>query len=369
MDKKGEKMKTLIKITLIALLFSVGGLLFAQKTTTATKQQEKTLLQPFSLFSWNVKIPLPNDGKYHWKFRKDAAIEYVKNQKADLILLNELDKSQLDEIAGALDNYKLVAGEQKFKVRGGMAPIFFNPEKFNLVEQDFSWVSTMSKEPTLAFRSIDPMMCNRVKLQDRQTRQMFFVYNFCMDRNAMQKTQPEIIDFLVRMFNDRKPDVLPVIWGGDFKVDEQNEIFRTLFTVRTDLAISPQYLAMSEAFLTPTAEKNPKIQHDFTGVAKGERTQLLVFSKGWTVLGAKVIKGMVNGMYPSDQYGLSATFTFKKMVDVPVTPPSKSKETGKATSAKSTQTVPAMLVLPSKKTVPVIEDEVEEEEVSEEDNW
>jgi endonuclease/exonuclease/phosphatase family metal-dependent hydrolase len=99
-------------------------------------------MKPLRILSFNIRYDNPSDGAHRWSFRRDAVIKTLRDADPDLIGLQEVRKSQLDELADRLPGYRwLGVGRDDGREAGEFAPIFYRASRFELKENGTFWLS------------------------------------------------------------------------------------------------------------------------------------------------------------------------------------------------------------------------------------
>ena len=90
----------------------------------------------------NLRYDNESDGVNKWANRKERVLQFVKDEAADIISLQEVLERQLNELDGALDDYAHVGvGRDDGKTRGEYSPIFYKKEKYEKLDDGCFWLS------------------------------------------------------------------------------------------------------------------------------------------------------------------------------------------------------------------------------------
>jgi endonuclease/exonuclease/phosphatase family metal-dependent hydrolase len=168
------------------------------------------------VMTFNIRYDNPDDGIYSWDNRKPMVFTVLKQESPDIIGFQEVLKSQLDDIAGAFPGYEWSGvGRDDGKELGEYSVIFYKKERFEKTGGSTFWLSETPEIP--GSRSWNAA-CNRivtwVKLKDKKSGSVFFVFNTHFDHASEQARQESAKLFLDRI-KAISGDAIAVI-TGDF---------------------------------------------------------------------------------------------------------------------------------------------------------
>jgi endonuclease/exonuclease/phosphatase family metal-dependent hydrolase len=173
--------------------------------------------QHFNVISFNIRFDNPNDGINAWPNRKDNVAALLKFHDADIFCLQEALYSQILDIEQRLPDYSWVGvGRDDGEKAGEFIPIFFNVNKFILLEWGTFWLSDTSEEPSLGWDAACFRVCTWAKLRVLQSDTDIFVLNTHFDHVgsiAQQNSAGLIMNRVQEIANG-----YPVVLAGDFNV-------------------------------------------------------------------------------------------------------------------------------------------------------
>lgn len=165
--------------------------------------------------SYNIRTSEYNkhdQGERHWNARKEHVINRIKELKPDVfgtqegsIRQNEFIKEQLPEF----DFYGTSRDEDKL---GEMCPVFYNKNKFTLIDSKTFWLSETPDVPSKSFGAHYPRICTYLILKRKETDKQFLVANVHLD-HVKPKTREEQIKVAITQLSKHN---LPIIIMGDF---------------------------------------------------------------------------------------------------------------------------------------------------------
>ena len=176
----------------------------------------------------NLRFDNKGDGINKWDNRKERVSQFLNDEAADIICLQEVLSRQLSDLDGALDDYAHVGvGRDDGKTRGEYAPIFYKNKKYENLEEGNFWLSEHPDSVgSVGWDARLPRIATWIKLKDKKTGRLFVVINTHFDhigRKARQQSAELIKNWISENVNH-----LPVILAGDLNVTEKSEAYKSL---------------------------------------------------------------------------------------------------------------------------------------------
>lgn len=191
------------------------------------------------VISYNIRT-MARDGENNWENRRHATRNMLNRHNPDLFGLQEAMTPHLKYIDTFFPQYSRVGvGRDDGKMGGEVMAIYYNKERFELLESGTFW---LSETPDKVSRGWDAA-CNRtvtwVKVRDKESRKRFYYFNTHLDHRG-RVAQTESIKLVVEKIKEIAGERATVILGGDFNVVPEDEIFEPLgefmFEARTTAA-------------------------------------------------------------------------------------------------------------------------------------
>ena len=186
--------------------------------------------------SYNIRLATSTDQENQWENRKDEVAEFLINQHADFIGIQEALWVQVEFLATKLDSYGFIGvGRDDGLQKGEAMLIFYQKDKWKLVNEETIW---LSQTPTQVSRGWDAA-CNRTLTQgifENQNGIKIAVWNTHFDHVGQKARQHSADLILEQTKNDTK--VLPIILMGDFNLTPDTDLYSQLNSEFTDSAIS-----------------------------------------------------------------------------------------------------------------------------------
>ena len=167
-----------------------------------------------------------------WGTRSKVIAQLIQFHEFDLFGTQEGKHHQLEELKAMLPGFEYIGvGRTDGKQDGEYAAIFFDTEKFDLLDQGNFWLSEDDKvnvPGSIGWDAMYPRVCTWGKFQVKETGYTFIYYNLHMDHVGV-KARAESARLILRKIQEN-PEKLPAILTGDFNIDQDNEAFKLLDT-------------------------------------------------------------------------------------------------------------------------------------------
>lgn len=178
--------------------------------------------------TFNIRYDNSDDGVNRWECRKDTVATLVRERGWEIIGMQEVLHHQVQDMLGRLPGYAMVGvGRDDGKTRGEFAPIFYDKERFRLLDSHTFWLSQYPD--SAGFIGWDGA-CTRIatwaKFHDTYTEKELLFVNTHFDHVGQQAMRNAAHLILDRM--EKIADGIPVVLTGDFNVPENSETYRIL---------------------------------------------------------------------------------------------------------------------------------------------
>jgi len=274
-------MKKVTGICLLTLLFAATG--FGGRQKNAAIELSSAQAGAVKAMTFNIRVDTILDGFNRWSGRRQAVIETIARNSADVIGLQEALNKQVEDIAEALPQYSnYAAGRKNGKQKGESCAIFYRTDRFALKDNGTFWFSDTPSVPgSKDWGDIWPRICSWVHLVEKSTGQGFYVYNVHLSvfsQNAREKSA----ELLAEQIAARKT-ADPFIVMGDFNMTLDNSAMAYL-----------QNAGMTDALRSASPE------------ASEDQIDHIPVSAGVKVLDAYIDRRKIDGERPSDHFPVIA---------------------------------------------------------------
>ena len=166
------------------IIFLAAGAALLNSIASAAAATEA---DPLRVMTFNIRYDNPNDGLDIWANRQDKVASMVRLYRADIIGMQEAQRNQIDDLAKRLPNYEWFGvGRNDGKDGGEFTPIFYRPDRLELVEQKTFWLSptpdqTGSRGWDAALPRIATWAMFRDRAESNSEQTEFYVFNTHFD--------------------------------------------------------------------------------------------------------------------------------------------------------------------------------------------
>ena len=291
------------KSTHRSMRHSIFSALFVIMVPISLQAAEPAL--PVRVLSFNLRYINPGDtGELTWLARRDQAAQVIREDKADVIGLQEAFRSMLDDIAVRVPGYEEIGvGREDGKTTGEYAAILVKKDRFNVMDSGTFWLSDTPTVPnSTTWKNRVTRICSWAKLEERTTKRLLFFYNTHLDhesQEAREKGVAMILDHIAAL-----PEDTAVIFTGDFNAAEDNPAI-------SNIKISPRRMLDTWRELNPTVPLTESgTMSLFTGVHDTAKIDYIFVPTGTRLVDAEIIRKNHDGIYPSDHYPVRASVEF-----------------------------------------------------------
>ena len=251
------------------------------------------------VMTFNVRLPLAQDGANAWENRRDLAVEMVAAERPDVIGTQELHKPQGDYFVQRLRGYSWFGIDR----RGGHADehmgIYYRRDRLRLLYHGNYWLSDTPSVPgSISWGHPYPRMVTWALFETRPDRRRFYVINTHFpyrpeDGDARLKAAQMIASWIALL-----PAEIPKILLGDFNTLPEGPVHATFASILEDAWLAaPRKTGPAETF------------HAFTGNA--DRRIDWILTRGFRAKSARTVTTNRGGRYPSDHFPVVAELAWR----------------------------------------------------------
>lgn len=185
------------------------------------------------VFSYNLRCDVSGDGINAFSKRKDFVLSEFPKYGADIVGFQETLPHMRQWLMDNFTDYQVCGVGRDSKLQGESNVVMFKKDKFDLIGLDTFWLSDMPRIPGSRFstdQSTCPRICTCVTLYHRETGKSFRHYNTHLDHIGAFAQAQGISLILNRIASDYATWQLPVILTGDFNVEPDSVVRKSVLT-------------------------------------------------------------------------------------------------------------------------------------------
>lgn len=131
------------------------------------------------VMTFNIRYDNPRDSINAWPNRANLVCNFLKNEKPDLLGMQEVVAHQYEYLDSVLTDYSSVGVGRSDGAKGGeMNPLFFLKERFELIRTRTFWLSdTPEVAGTKAWGANLPRIVTWVELSEKTSHKHFYFFN------------------------------------------------------------------------------------------------------------------------------------------------------------------------------------------------
>lgn len=179
--------------------------------------------ETIKLMTYNIKLDYPKEGENSWVERKDFMIGQIKFYEPDIFGVQEAMPNQMKDMDTMLDNYNFVGvGRDDGKDEGEYSAVFYNKNKFNIIESSTFWLSQTPEKVSMGWDAVCNRVCTYALFEDKISKKRFWVFNTHFD-HVGTVARYESAQLIIKKIKELNIENYPVALMGDFNLEETNE--------------------------------------------------------------------------------------------------------------------------------------------------
>ncbi len=262
---------------------------------------------PFRVMSFNIRNgtidPPPND----WLSRRASVIATIRENKPDIVGMQEVIAAQADDIALAFPEYHYFGVGNMDGADGGEAdPIMARKDRFNYIQDGYFWLSDTPGIPgSVGWDARYPRLVSWLKLSFKSNpNYVLLVLNTHLDHVGAQARlrSAEMIRRLTDTYSGT-----PIVVLGDLNCEPTDPPYAVLAKKTGNLA------ELRDAF--PATPSRGTFHGAFDGVDDGRRIDHILYTRRITCLSAYIDSETHNGRFASDHFPVVADLQVQQVAD------------------------------------------------------
>lgn len=190
--------------------------------------------QNLKVISYNLRYDTEKDGENKWDLRKDFLAQQLEFYNPDFFGTQEGKLHQLQFLKNTLTNYEYLGrGRDDSENQGEFSALFYNKNKFKLIEQSTFWLSETPDKVSKGWDSAYERICSYGLFEDNKTKEKFYVFNTHFDHigETARLNSAYLIIEKINTINTRN---YPIILTGDFNSEPDSKAYLYLSSKLND---------------------------------------------------------------------------------------------------------------------------------------
>jgi endonuclease/exonuclease/phosphatase family metal-dependent hydrolase len=272
-------------------------LMIAFPFTSKEQEQIKSM-------SFNIRLDVASDGYNRWDARKEKVAGLMNYYEADFIGGQEVQHHQLQYLLSQLTKYNFIGvGRDDGKQAGEYSCIFYNKEKFTVIQQSTFWLSQTPDSVSMGWDAACDRVCTYGLFESKKTKQLLWVFNTHLDHKgetARSESAKMIVEKIKQLTKQKN---YPVILTGDFNAKPGE------FPVEHVSEFLQNSRALSKE--KPYGPVDTWNAFQFNKKPEGCIDYIFISQDNWRVKKFATITDSYDMKYPSDHFPVMATLEFK----------------------------------------------------------
>lgn len=252
--------------------------------------------------SYNLRYANTNDIGNLWQDRAPVIASLIRFHRFDIIGTQEGLRNQLEDLSKMLPEFERYGiGRDDGIAAGEHSAIFFNKNKFGLIDKGNFWLSETPEKPSKGWDAAINRICTWVKLIEKSSGKSFFVFNAHYDHMG-NMAREESSKLVLNKIQDIAGDV-PAMFMGDLNGDHSTSWYQ-LIARSGRLYDAYDYASIRYA-------SNGSFNGFGSSIAKSNIIDHVFLSSSFIVIRQGILTDTYMGKYPSDHFPVLVEASFK----------------------------------------------------------
>lgn len=257
---------------------------------------------PLTVATFNIRYANPGDAPDTWENRRAVVANLIRFHEFDIVGIQEGLHRQVMDLTDLLPQHEFVGvGRDDGKEAGEYAAIFYNRDRFSVLQTDTFWLAPETGYPNKGWDAALPRICTWAKMEDKAAGKSFFVFNTHFDHRGVE-ARNQSARLILEKIKEINPGGLPVLLTGDFNVGQDTDAYQLL---KTAPGMKDTFVAAALVYA------NNGTTNGFDTSTSTERIIDHIFvSESIAVRKYGVLTDTYHGRYPSDHFPVMAVVSW-----------------------------------------------------------
>ena len=251
----------------------------------------------YNVMSFNIRLDTPSDGINNWENRKEGIISIIKNQKIDILGVQEALPNQIDYLAKQFDGYSLIGQGRDGGNNGEYSAILYNETRLMLNESGTFWLSETPNIPSIGWDAALNRIVTFGEFKVLNSNKKLVVYNSHFDHIG-ETAREKSADIILNHIEKNNYYNSAVVVMGDFNAKPYESPIKILSE------------SLNDSFIVFPFEKPIGTFNGFEINSKLDDRIDYIFSKNIKLTDyIHVYDKLLNGLWPSDHLPVVISFS------------------------------------------------------------
>ncbi|MDR6846257.1 endonuclease/exonuclease/phosphatase family protein [Flavobacterium granuli] len=178
--------------------------------------------QTLKVMTYNIRLDIESDGENDWAHRKDFFNGQIQFYAPDIFGVQEAKPNQVLDIATALPQYSYVGIGRDGIGKGESSNIFYNKEKFKIIESNTFWLSPTPETISIGWDAAYNRVCTYALLKNKQNNKLIWIFNTHLD-HVGEEAKTKGLELILSRIEKLNTNKYPVVLMGDFNSEPETE--------------------------------------------------------------------------------------------------------------------------------------------------
>ncbi len=172
--------------------------------------------------TYNIRYGLADDGENSWKYRKEFLTSQINFYNPDIFGTQEGLPFQIEYINSHLPKHSFIGKSRDKDGKGEYSAIFYNKDKFEIVEQHTFWLSPTPTKVSKGWDAAYPRICTYGLFKDKKTKIKFWIANTHLDHIGVKAREQSVL-LILKKIKEINTKNYPLIFMGDLNAEPKSK--------------------------------------------------------------------------------------------------------------------------------------------------
>lgn len=265
--------------------------------------------------TFNVRYDNPADGPNRWEARLPVIESYLQDEQPDIMGMQEVKHNQVIDLERILPDYDYVGtGRDDGKQGGEYTPIFYQTDKFNLLDHSQFWLSETPEVPgSVGWDAAITRIVTWAKFEHKQSGKIFYFFNTHFDHRGIEAREMSPGLIAERISSIAGND--PVILTGDFNIRKNHstmgsDLYDNLIETLKENSALNDAMVLAESPVTTAGSTSTGFRQDWEPGVAGDAIDYIFVNDHFRVKSYRVDRIVENDIFISDHWPVVVELQF-----------------------------------------------------------
>ena len=187
--------------------------------------------------SYNIRLDVESDGVNQWNNRKEGIVSLIKEEKPDILGIQEGLEHQIKYLSNQLDEYSMIGEGRDGGKSGEYSAIYYKNKKLTVLTDQTFWLSETPSIPSIGWDAALNRVSTVGVFRIISSNEKLIAYNTHFDHIGI-KARDNSVNVILNHIKDNNFTDNAIIVMGDLNASPDDKIIQSFTKIYLDAAVA-----------------------------------------------------------------------------------------------------------------------------------